>query len=114
MMARPFRFEDVYISGDLRLQLLLDEAFDAVDGGSTAVEWADIQGVPTAFTPTAHNQAWSTITDTPTTLAGYGITDGGSGGASISGSFVTDDGVYVIGGPVGASQFAVDDGVYVP
>jgi hypothetical protein len=28
-----------------------------------------------ARTPTAHNQAWSTITDTPTTLAGYGITD---------------------------------------
>lgn len=27
-----------------------------------------------------HNQAWSTITDTPTTLAGYGITDGGGGG----------------------------------
>jgi len=26
-----------------------------------------------------HNQAWSTITDTPTTLAGYGITDGGGG-----------------------------------
>jgi len=27
----------------------------------------------------AHDQAWSTITDTPTTLAGYGITDGGAG-----------------------------------
>ena len=26
-------------------------------------------------TPTAHNQAWSTITVTPTTLSGYGITD---------------------------------------
>jgi hypothetical protein len=29
-----------------------------------------------ARTPTAHNQAFSTITATPTTLAGYGITDG--------------------------------------
>jgi hypothetical protein len=28
-----------------------------------------------ARTPLAHNQAWSTITSTPTTLAGYGITD---------------------------------------
>jgi len=28
-----------------------------------------------ARTPTAHNQAWSTITSTPTTLSGYGITD---------------------------------------
>jgi hypothetical protein len=29
-----------------------------------------------ARTPTAHNQAFSTITSTPTTLSGYGITDG--------------------------------------
>jgi hypothetical protein len=29
-----------------------------------------------ARTPTAHNQAFSTITSTPTTLTGYGITDG--------------------------------------
>ena len=29
-----------------------------------------------ARTPTAHSQAWSTITATPTTLSGYGITDG--------------------------------------
>ena len=28
-----------------------------------------------ARTPTAHDQAWSTITSTPTTLSGYGITD---------------------------------------
>lgn len=28
-----------------------------------------------ARTPTAHNQAWSTITSTPTTISGYGITD---------------------------------------
>jgi hypothetical protein len=28
-----------------------------------------------ARTPTAHNQAWNTINNTPTTLAGYGITD---------------------------------------
>lgn len=41
-----------------------------------------------ARTPTAHNQAFSTITSTPTTLAGYGITDAapsshaGAGGAA--------------------------------
>lgn len=35
-----------------------------------------------ARTPLAHNQAWSTITSTPTTLSGYGITDA----APISGS----------------------------
>lgn len=37
--------------------------------------WADITGKPAEFPPAAHNQAWSTITSTPTTLTGYGITD---------------------------------------
>ena len=32
-----------------------------------------------ARTPTAHNQAWPTITATPTTVAGYGITDAATG-----------------------------------
>lgn len=31
---------------------------------------------PATFPPSAHNQAWSTITATPTTLGGYGIIDG--------------------------------------
>lgn len=38
--------------------------------------WADITGKPSTFPPDTHNQAWSTITSTPTTLAGYGIADG--------------------------------------
>jgi hypothetical protein len=37
--------------------------------------YGDLTGIPSTFTPAAHNQAWSTITSTPTTLAGYGITD---------------------------------------
>jgi hypothetical protein len=37
--------------------------------------YADLTGVPASFAPSAHNQAWSTITSTPTTLGGYGITD---------------------------------------
>ena len=37
--------------------------------------YADLTSVPSTFTPSAHNQAWSTITATPTTLSGYGITD---------------------------------------
>jgi hypothetical protein len=37
--------------------------------------YADLTSVPSTFTPAAHNQAWSTITATPTTLSGYGITD---------------------------------------
>lgn len=35
-----------------------------------------LTGVPSTFAPSAHNQAWSTITGTPTTLTGYGISDG--------------------------------------
>lgn len=38
--------------------------------------YADLSGIPSTFTPAPHNQAWSTITATPTTLAGYGVTDG--------------------------------------
>lgn len=38
--------------------------------------YTSLTNVPSTFTPAAHNQAWSTITSTPTTLSGYGITDG--------------------------------------
>lgn len=41
----------------------------------TTIPWGTLSGVPATFTPSAHNQAWSTITSTPTNLAGYGITD---------------------------------------
>lgn len=37
--------------------------------------YADLTGIPSTFTPAAHNQAWTTITSTPTTISGYGITD---------------------------------------
>ena len=40
----------------------------------TAAEGNDAR-LSDARTPLAHNQAWSTITSTPTTLSGYGITD---------------------------------------
>ena len=40
----------------------------------TAAEGNDSR-LSDARTPTTHNQAWSTITSTPTTLSGYGITD---------------------------------------
>jgi hypothetical protein len=42
---------------------------------ATSGSYADLSSVPASFTPSAHNQAWSTITSTPTTLSGYGITD---------------------------------------
>lgn len=42
--------------------------------GTTAAVGNDAR-LSDARTPLAHNQAWSTITSTPTTLSGYGITD---------------------------------------
>jgi hypothetical protein len=42
---------------------------------ATSGSYADLSSVPASFAPAAHNQAWSTITSTPTTLNGYGITD---------------------------------------
>lgn len=38
--------------------------------------YSALTGIPATFAPTAHTQAFSTITSTPVTLAGYGITDG--------------------------------------
>lgn len=46
-----------------------------ITGFTASSDWADITGKPSTFPPEAHNQAWSTITSTPTTLAGYGIAD---------------------------------------
>lgn len=37
--------------------------------------YSSLSGIPSTFPPEAHNQAWSTITSTPTTLSGYGISD---------------------------------------
>lgn len=43
---------------------------------ATTGAYSSLTGVPTSFPPAAHNQPWSTITAPPTTMAGYGITDG--------------------------------------
>jgi hypothetical protein len=50
----------------------------AIGSGISTLTWSDVLEKPTAFTPSLHNQAWSTITGRPTTLAGYGITDAAS------------------------------------
>ncbi len=44
-------------------------------GPAGTTDYTQLTNVPSTFTPSAHNQAWSTITSTPTTLSGYGITD---------------------------------------
>lgn len=45
------------------------------DASSSQIVKGNDSRLTNARTPTAHNQAWSTITSTPTTLSGYGITD---------------------------------------
>lgn len=44
-------------------------------GPAGTTDYTLLTNVPTTFAPVAHTQAWSTITATPTTLAGYGIAD---------------------------------------
>lgn len=44
-------------------------------GGGGVSSWNDLTDKPSTFAPSAHTQAFSTITATPTTLADYGITD---------------------------------------
>ena len=58
----------------------------ASSGGSQDFAYTSLTGTPTEFPPSAHNQPWSTITATPTTLAGYGITDGASGVQGFTGA----------------------------
>ena len=53
----------------------LQAALDGKQASGSYVLTSDSR-LSDARTPLAHNQAWSTITGTPTTLAGYGITDG--------------------------------------
>ena len=38
-------------------------------------QWANLQGKPTTFPPAAHTHAFADLTNRPTTVAGYGITD---------------------------------------
>ena len=45
-------------------------------GGISSVTWGDITGKPTTFVPSAHTHTFASLTNKPTTLAGYGITDG--------------------------------------
>lgn len=77
-------------------------------GGPHTHPWTDITSTPTTLAgygitdaaPLVHTHAWTSITSTPTTLAGYGITDAAS-------SSHNHDGVY---SPVAHNH----DGVYAP
>jgi hypothetical protein len=66
-----------------------------------------------ARTPVAHNQAWSTITTTPTTISGYGLTDAASTGANtftgaqLIRAAATQDAIKILGRAGGTSSYAV-------
>lgn len=69
----------------------------AIGAGTSSFSGAygDLAGIPTTFAPAAHTQAWTTITSTPTTLDGYGITDAVrsvTAGAGLSGGTITGSG----------------------
>ena len=68
--------------------------------------YSSLTGVPSTFTPAAHNQAWSTITGTPTTLAGYGITDGYTDADVLS----VVDSAYVVSRQIRGLDSALADG----
>lgn len=54
--------------------------------------YSALTGVPATFAPAAHTQAFSTITATPTSLGGYGITDGFARPTGTTAQYVRGDG----------------------
>jgi hypothetical protein len=64
---------------------------------AVSTTWDALEGKPSTFPPAAHNQAFSTITDRPTTLSGYGILDavpttGGNFNNLLGGGLTLSDG----------------------
>lgn len=55
-----------------------------IPAAQVQTDWNAVSGLgallnkPSTFPPSAHNQAWSTITGAPTTIAGYGLIDAAS------------------------------------
>lgn len=41
----------------------------------TSLDWDNIDGKPSTFTPSSHTHTFASLTSKPTTIAGYGITD---------------------------------------
>jgi len=81
-----------------------------VSGGGGSTAWGDITGTPTTIAgygiTDAFNGAYGSLTGKPTTIAGYGITDAFNGAfSSLTGKPTTIAGYGITdGGGVGASQ----------
>jgi hypothetical protein len=69
--------QDTAIAG-VQAELVTKADAAALATVSTTGQYSALLGIPSTFAPAAHDQAWSTILGTPTTLAGYGIADAAS------------------------------------
>lgn len=78
---------DVAISGLANLDLLRYN--------SAAGKWVNIPD--SIYAAASHTQAWSTITSTPTTVSGFGITDAFAGGAANDAKSIWYDGTTTNG-----------------
>lgn len=79
---------DVPIDGKSAYELAQDNGFvgslsawllslRGTDGTTPSTfSWANLTGVPGSFPPSAHTHTFDSLTSKPTTLAGFGITDG--------------------------------------
>lgn len=47
-----------------------------VTGSAGSVTWNNVTGKPSTFTPATHTHTFASLTEKPTTISGYGITDG--------------------------------------
>ncbi|MBK8477791.1 MAG: tail fiber domain-containing protein [Opitutaceae bacterium] len=91
----------------------------AIGAGASSFDgaYSSLSGIPSTFTPAAHNQAWSTITGAPTTLGGYGIADAQPLNAALSSisalsdsaGVLTNNGAGVLTWTAGGGSF---DGAY--
>ena len=78
---------------------------------NAAITDATLDDVSGQRDPTAHTHPWSEITATPTTLAGYGITDGATD-AELAAHAAEVNGVHGLVNTGGGTLFLSDDGSY--
>lgn len=94
----------------------LKSLIDGIDGSAlTEVDWSIIKNKPSTFTPASHSHTFASLTSKPTTLSGFGITDGvnavsvsGSGNAVTSAS-ISNHTLTLTKGTTFASQTWVQD-----
>jgi hypothetical protein len=84
----------------------IDSSYVQLRQAAQDFAYSSLTGVPSTFTPAAHTQDFSTITNKPTTLAGYGITDGYTDADVLS----VVDSAYVVSRQIRGLDSALADG----